>query len=73
MTRYVIWSRVERSAEGYTAVALAIPHGTQERCAPDERRRACPTRRYAEHAAKQLANQLRRDIHGRGCEVVSPK
>ncbi|HEX7559106.1 MAG TPA: hypothetical protein VF386_07895 [Usitatibacter sp.] len=66
MSRFMIWSRVELRHGGFVAVATAIPCGTREPRAPEERALECDTRDGAEAAAARLAQSLSDDIHARG-------
>jgi hypothetical protein len=64
MTRFVIWSRVEREGAGsFLAIASAIPSIPDLGRAPEVRTRRCSCLDSAERAAAQLARDLFDDIH----------
>jgi hypothetical protein len=70
MTRFVIWSRVEREGAGsFMAIASAIPSIPDAGRAPEVRTRRCGCLDSAERAAAQLARELFDDIHAHPVRV----
>jgi hypothetical protein len=65
-TIYRIFTRVEKRAEGYTAVAVAIPGNQPLRCAPASREARCCGPREAERTARAIARQLADELDHRG-------
>ena len=65
-TVYRIFTRVEKRAGGYTAVAVAIPNNQPLRCAPSSREARCCGPREAERTAHAIARQLAEELDHRG-------
>jgi hypothetical protein len=69
-TIYRIFTRVEKRAEGFMAVAVAIPNAQPLRCAPASRETRCCGPREAARMAATIARELARELDHRGLKCA---